>query len=201
MATMIVHDTRLEGKTPLNYNFVMLVNGSRSIDSMIGTVAARARGRGGLRTLHLFCHGYEGHSNIGQQTTDIEAHGGFGLHLCREGLKLNNVNKTTAWKGLVSRIVIYACAPADTAAGNEGTRGDGQRLCGELALWSGAEVIAARDTQYYHRVDASYTGGRKVKDTIDFGDWEGPVYSFSPDTGYPTAIAASAFSMAHPSTI
>ena len=53
-------------------------------------------------------------------------------------------------------------------------------------------------TQYYHRVDASYTGGRKVKDTIDFGDWEGPVYSFSPDTGYPTAIAASTFNMAHP---
>jgi len=111
------------------------------------------------------------------------------------------VIKTGDWKGLIRRIVIYACAPADTAPGNEGTRGDGQRLCGELALWSGAEVIAARDTQYYNTVDASYSGGRRIKDTIDFGDWEGPVYSFSPDTGYPTTIAASTFSMSNPSTI
>lgn len=201
MATMIVHDTRLHGKTPLNYNFVMLVNGNRSVDTMIRTVASSARSRGRLSTLHIFCHGYEGHDNIGHQQTDIREHGGFGLHLCREGLDLYNVGKTRAWQGLIGRIVIFACAPADTAPGNEGTEGDGQRLCGELALWSGAEVIAARDTQYYNTVAASYSGGRKIKDTIDFGDWEGPVYSFSPQTGYPTRISPSAFSMSNPSTI
>jgi hypothetical protein len=201
MTSMIVHDTRLNGRTPLNYNFVMIVDGTRSIDEMVKVVASRARNRGHLDALHLFCHGYESHSNLGEQMSTPDAHGGFGLHICKEGLTFATVRKTTAWKGIVRRIVVYACAPADTAAGNEGTRGDGQRLCGELALWSGAEVIAARDTQYYHRVDAHYSGGRTVGNTIDFGAWEGPVYSFAGNTGYPTPIAPGSFDMSHPTSL
>ncbi|HZO55361.1 MAG TPA: hypothetical protein VFB63_21825 [Bryobacteraceae bacterium] len=174
--TMILHDTRLEGRTPLNYNFVYLVNANRSISSIISGVAGHARSCGVER-------------------------GGFGLQLGREGLSLGNVSQTTRWKGLIKTIVVFACATADTAPGNEGTRADGQRLCGELALWSGADVIAARDTQFYNERTASYSRGRSVENTIDFGAWEGPVYRFSRDSGYPSTITPGAYNMASPRTM
>lgn len=199
--TMILHDTRLEGRTPLNYNYVFLVNGNRAITSIVNGVASHARECGGLDLLHIFCHGYEGDLNIGGRVCTGIERGGFGLHLGREGLTLVNVGLTSAWKKLVRTIVIYACAPADTAPGNEGTRGDGQRLCGEMALYTGADVIAARDTQYYNTGNATYRGGRVVGDTIDFGAWEGPVYRFSRDTGYPVTIAAGSYNMANPRAV
>ena len=71
---------------------------------------------------------------------------------------------------------MYACAAADTGPGNKDTPADGRRFMGELAGWSGAEVIAARDTQYY-------TYDVKKNIPIDFGMWEGPVYRFDPNTG------------------
>lgn len=198
MASMIVHDRRLEGRTPLNYSFVLTVNQSKSISRIVSTVAACARRRSKLAALHIMCHGYEANWNLGQQICTPNAAGGFGLQLGDEGLSLHNASTVTAWRGLVDRIVIFACAPADTLPGNEGTEGDGRRLCGELALWSGAEVIAARDTQYYNTVQARYGAGRTVNDTIDFGAWEGPVYSFSPDTGQPTQIHPAAYSLVRP---
>ncbi len=117
---------------------------------------------------------------------------GFGLQLCREGLTLYNVSLTTAWSGRINRIVLFACGPANTRAGAEGTTGDGRRFCGELALWSGAEVIAAVQTQYYNtgRSFWEWLRGANREGTIDFGRWEGAVYRFDPQTGQPRAHAA-----------
>lgn len=198
MSSMIVHDTRLHGHTPLNYNYVLVVNQGKSIGHIISTVASSARRSGRLALLHIMCHGYEANWNLGQQICVPRAAGGFGLQLGAEGLSLENVSRTSIWKGLINRIVVFACAPADTMRGNEGTAGDGRRFCGELALWSGAEVIAARDTQYYNNVSAHYSRGRVVNDTIDFGGWEGPVYSFSADSGYGTPINPHAYNMTNP---
>jgi hypothetical protein len=175
---MIIHDTRLNGATPLNYNYVMDVSDKISIDFVVGRVAHFGRIQK-LASLHIFCHGFEADWNLTGKVCMPTAHGGFGLQLCKEGLTLFNVAKTAAWKGLVQQIVLFACAPADTGPGNAGTYGDGKRFCGELALWSNAEVIAARDTQYYDRTTARYSGGRTVANTIDFGAWEGPVYKFT----------------------
>lgn len=50
---------------------------------------------------------------------------------------------------------------------------------GEMALWSGAEVIAARDTQIY-------TAGGSANAPINFGNWEGLAYRFDPNTGNPS---------------
>ncbi len=179
-SSMIVHDMRLNGATPLNYNYVLQVNAKTGIDHVVSTVAQYGRIQK-LAGLHLFCHGFEADWNLAAQMCMPTAHGGFGLQLCKEGLTLFNVSKTAAWKGLIQQIVLFACAPADTGAGNAGTYGDGKRFCGELALWSNAEVIAARDTQYYDLSKAKYSGGRSVANTIDFGAWEGPVYKFTPE--------------------
>ncbi|MBW8270050.1 hypothetical protein [Caldovatus aquaticus] len=172
MASMIVHDRRLTGATPTWYSFVMQVNANTGIRHIVDTVARRARQRRRLARLHILCHGFEANWDLGSGACVPSAHGGFGLQLGREGLSLFNVGLTASWKGLVDLIVIFACAPADTYEANRGTWGDGRRFCGELALWSGARVIAARDTQYYFP-------GSGASDPIDFDAWEGPVYEFS----------------------
>jgi hypothetical protein len=200
MATVIVHDRRLLGATPLNYNYVKTVGPGVSIASVIGSVAHYGASKP-LDILHILCHGYESHVNLADQSSVPGAVGGFGLQLCAEGLTLYNATLTARWRGRVNRIVVFACAPADTGRGNEGTRGDGRRLCGELALWSGAEVIAARDTQYYNTVPAHYGGSRTVGNTIDFGAWEGPVYSFTPDVPGGTVINPAAYNMANPAVM
>ncbi|RVT97642.1 DUF4347 domain-containing protein [Rhodovarius crocodyli] len=170
MATMVIHDRRLTGDTPAWYSFVMQVNNQTGIRHITETVARRARQKRKLTKLHILCHGYENNWDLGSGMCVPAAHGGFGLQLGREGLNLFNYGLTSTWKGLVDEIVLFACAPADTYAGNVGTWGDGKRFCGYLALTTGAKVIAARDTQIYH-----YGGGGP----IDFGAWEGPVYEYS----------------------
>jgi hypothetical protein len=200
MTSMIVHDRRLKGATPLNYNYVKEVGAETGIASVIGAVAHYGLSRP-LDALHIFCHGYEANWNLGNQTCTPNAAGGFGLQLCSEGLTLFNASLTARWKDRVKRIVLFACAPADTGPGNAGTGGDGRRLCGEIALWSGAEVIAARDTQYYNTVAANYSASRSIGNTIDFGAWEGPVYSFTASQPYGTPINPHAYNMANPTAM
>jgi hypothetical protein len=179
---MLIHDTRLQGNPPTNMAAnTYQVDGTTSISHAIGWIAEYARRSGGLTDLWVMCHGFEGNFNLGNQTCTSEAHGGFGLQLCREGLSLYNASLTSAFNGQIQKITIFACATADTAEYNRGTAADGMRFAGEIALWSGAEVIAAVETQLYHRrrslwqwLMRSNRGG-----TIDFGSWEGPVYSFT----------------------
>jgi hypothetical protein len=171
MTSMIIHDSRLIGGTPNWYRFVMSVGPRKGIRSIVETVARSARETTGLRKLHILCHGFEANWNVGRNMCVQTAHGGFGIQLGTEGLSLNNYGVAAPWKGLVREIVLFACAPADTGAGNTGTWGDGKRFCGYLATVTGATVIAARDTQYYQP-----TG---VNGRIDFGAWEGPVFAFS----------------------
>ncbi|WP_421990860.1 hypothetical protein [Roseococcus sp.] len=169
MASMVIHDRRLSGETPAFYNFVMQVNIRTHIRHITEVVARRARQVRKLNRLHILCHGYENNWDLRGQMSLPAAHGGFGLQLGAEGLNLFNYGLTSAWKGLVDEIVLFACAPAETYHANAGTWGDGKRFCGYLALTSGARVIAARDTQYYNDDSGP----------IDFHDWEGPVYQFS----------------------
>jgi hypothetical protein len=68
------------------------------------------------------------------------------------------------------------------------------RLMGELALWSGATVIASDQTQIYHWrptfMQRLFGETTRNEFPIDFGDWEGSVYEFSPDTGRPSPVAS-----------
>jgi hypothetical protein len=81
---------------------------------------------------------------------------------------------------LIKNITNFSCAAADTAPGNAGTWGDGMGLMGELAIHSGAYVVAARDTQLYT------WGGIIFKSPIDFGAWEEPVFVCDPANGAST---------------
>ena len=182
---MLLHDTRLLGDSPQIAQNTYRVDASVSISHCIGWIGRYARSQSGLDELLILCHGYEAHVDMRAQASTMRASGGFGLQLCTEGLTLANVGLVSTLKGLIQKIIVYACAPADTGQGNEGTIGDGRRLMGEMALWSGATVIGARDTQTY-----SYSNGvfGLFRSAIDFGEWEGPVYSFDPNAGEQTPI-------------
>jgi len=179
---MILHDKRLAGTPPPIVQNIYDVDDKVAIQHCVAWVGQHARDVGGLSELLIMCHGYEADWDLADQMCTGRPVGGFGLQLCREGLSLSNAILLQSWnpgKPLINRITVYACAPAATGQGNQGTVADGRRFMGEIALWTGAEVIAARDTQVY-----TFGGGANAP--IDFGDWEGPVYRFDPDTGNPS---------------
>ena len=181
---MLVHDTRLSGTAPAVAPNTYRVNGLTPLRDALAWISSYARMNGGLTQLSIMCHGYEGGVSDGAKglsAMDL----GFGLQLCRESLTLANVDLTARLDGLVELVVLYACGPARTRPGFAGTAADGSELCRELAGWTGAEVIAAVETQYYvKQPPAGFLRrlfGIGAQDTINFGPWEGQVYRFSPD--------------------
>jgi hypothetical protein len=173
---MILHDKRLLGNPPAIVQNTYDVDQTVALQHCVGWVAQYARSVGGLSELLIMCHGFEADWDLTHQLCTGREVGGFGLQLCLEGLTLGNIMLTSGWDSLIKRITVYACAAADTGQGNENTTADGRRFMSELAGFSGAEVIAARDTQIY-------TYGGSSNAPIDFGQWEGPVYRFDPNTG------------------
>lgn len=185
---MIWHDTRLPGPTPkLTFN-KHIVDENSDLDGSIHWIAAYARSQGGLDELLIFCEGiYALAGAVRGMSTSTEEQHGFGLKLCKQKLHLGNVGKLTAWSPqsgrLIARVTVYACAPAMTEPGNEGTWGDGMRFMGEFALHSGAYVVAAQEPQTFNVGSFLFPG------PIDFGEWEGPVFLFDPATGEGTPFA------------
>jgi hypothetical protein len=188
-SSMLVHDTRLSGTAPPIAPNIYKVDASVPLRSALHWISTYARANRGLTQLSIMCHGYEGgvsDNRAGVSAVDL----GFGLQLCREGLTLENIQLTECLDGLIQIIVLYACGPAKTRPGFEGTRADGRQLCRELAACTGAEVIAAVETQYYVKDPRPGILNRlfRIGDVINFGGWEGELYRFSPDgTVLPTS--------------
>lgn len=184
---MIWHDKRLLGVAPPIANNTHVVDGNTDLDGSIGWIAHYAETQGGLDELIIMCHGFETNADLSKRMSTLKTVGGFGLQICKQGLTIGNVNKVEKWwpdpkdptTALIQRITIYACGSADTGPGNAGTWGDGMRFMGYFAMKSGAYVIAAKEAQTYNPESV-----RPVNPLpIDFGEWEGPVYLFSPETG------------------
>jgi hypothetical protein len=179
---MIWHDTRLKGAAPAIAPNIHLVNKDTDLAGSITWIANYAGAQSGLDELIIMCHGMEADWNLQQQISTGRQVGGFGLQLCKQGLGLRTVGHTMRWKGggpLIRRITVYACGTAQTGPGNSGTWGDGRRFMGELAINSGAYVVAGRDAQVYNPESVRLNNPMP----IDFGDWEGPVYLFDPTDG------------------
>jgi hypothetical protein len=183
-STMLVHDTRLSGTAPPIASNIYKVNGATPLRDALSWIASYAKLNKGLTQLSIMCHGYESgvsDTNAGMSALDL----GFGLAFCREGLTLANVSQTARLDGLVGIIILYACGPARTRPGFDGTSADGRAFCRELACCSGAEVLAAVETQYYLKEPRAGLLKRLFRigadDTINFGNWEGQLYRFSPD--------------------
>lgn len=159
---VIIHDTRLAGDPPGGDNTtVVQVNGNIRLSALVRHINNVSFRFGSEIRLRIMCHGYE-----------VNGHGGYGLELCQDDLKLSTVHQLQPWNGNLSYgITIYSCAAADVAPGRSGLHGDGRMLCSEIARITGTGVRAADATQMYR------TLGSLVP--IDFGRWEGNVLEWN----------------------
>ena len=167
---MIWHDQRLLGLAPGLGANVHVVNNTSPIANSVTWISQYAQSKHGLDRLDILCHGFECILELdGEQKSVVR--GGFGLQICNENLTNLNLSMLSRWNGLIQRIVIYACAAADTHPFNRNAWGDGNLLMSEIAVYTGAYVVASNVTQYYN-----YS-------PIDFGRWEGTVYEYDPGGG------------------
>ncbi|MBI3210799.1 MAG: hypothetical protein HYZ37_18095 [Candidatus Solibacter usitatus] len=163
---LIVHDKRLLGSTPRTHPFYQCSEATTLLHCL-QSVSSYARERGGISELQILCRG------------DF-ADGEYRLEVCREGLSAANVSLTAKWRGLIKRIVLCVCD-----GGVPAMEGAVERICSELAHWSGAEVIASNAPQHYKRIRtrAEVEAGANAIGTIELGPWRGVVQRFDPETG------------------
>jgi hypothetical protein len=167
---VIVHDTRLAGDAPWHLvNATCVVNKSHSLQSILNWINVKATKYGYIDDLYIMAHGAE----------NATGKGGFGVILGSEWLILDNVHRWIGVKGNVGHIWLLACKAAEeseeTSYYSSGVvlKAHGFTLCKKLARYTGALVTASDTTQYYYRGMWGIFG-----DTIDYGDWEGTVYTW-----------------------
>ena len=144
-----------------------------------------ALGSNKLRRLSICCHGKEwGVSD--PRVAMSRMGGGFGLQLGATDLGWNTVGDFSVLDGKFASngmLDIYACSAAEDTSDGTGFTGNGRLLMRELAGNIGATVRASDATQYYRHGPRSFLGISWYSG-VDFGDWEGNVWLFTPDGGY-----------------
>ena len=189
---LVLLDFRLTGMVTDGIGEIIHVGGGTDIQKAFNKVAARARAVGGLDDLLICCHGFEMVLEDFDRSLSFVS-GGFGLELCNENLTLENVGVTAVLKSnpplvqAVNRIVVFSCAAAETNRAARAAGSEGRRLMGSIALITGARVVASDATQLYRAIpslaQSLRSAGGKNDWRIDFGEWEGNVFEFSPDDG------------------
>lgn len=170
MPTVILHDTRLQGKPEIGLGTVVSVNGSTPLSTGFNRTISAVNQSG--TELVIACHGYM--TNEFDNMTNTEPRGGLGLQLCLESLLVGNVNRASMLKGYFSKIWLMACGPAGTLIHTS------RPFCRELAFYTETPVIASDTAQRYHPGD--YNAATNVcREVLRFGNWEGNVYLFTPD--------------------
>lgn len=187
---LVLLDFRLIGTISSDVGTVMQVSVRIPVKEIFDKAAAHAKAVGGLDDLLICCHGFHADGAVPGADISIRTDGGLGLELGAENLDFRSVGATAVLKGpppLAKRIVVFSCGAANTHAQLRNQRGDGMRLMGEIALTTGARVVASNETQIYHNIETLkhfFFGAGSTNDgRIDFGDWEGDVFEFSPEDG------------------
>jgi hypothetical protein len=171
---LIVRDKRLVGKLVTRCP-VINVDSTTPLSSLLSKIKISAHHKS-IDALFILCHGYAGTNNKAQVCMDA---GGMGLQLGAENLLHTNVSRWQAIAGICKNIVVYSCAAANTESGNEGSTADGKYLMGALAIYADTNVYAADRIQWYD------------PKTMDFGEWEGNLWAFTP-SGIPASMTPAA---------
>ncbi|MBL8210180.1 MAG: hypothetical protein JNK87_05690 [Bryobacterales bacterium] len=194
--TVKLHDRRLSGLLPRSTATQRTVETSENISTTqtILNVAAAARELArepsGMRMgLEVYCHGLEFsalHRPMNRDANWLErlylrafgedGQGGAGLLLGADLVTNRNVMTVgfERWAGLFELITLYACGPAYIEPGVRGlgNPGDGWALCTAIARQTRTPIKASSATQVY---SIDLTSGE-----LNFGDWEGTVYTINP---------------------
>lgn len=189
---LVLLDFRLTGMVTDGIGEIIHVGGRTDIQKAFNKIATKARAVGGLDDLLICCHGFEEVLEDFDHSLSFVS-GGFGLQLCNENLTLANVSVTAVLRALpplvpaVKRIVVFSCAAAETNKAARAAGSEGRRLMGSMALFSGARVVASDTTQIYTAIpslaQSLRSAGGENDWRIDFGEWEGNVFEFSPEDG------------------
>ncbi len=171
---LILRDSRLHGTMAARCP-VITASAGKPLSSLFSAVRSARNNTGTIDTMFILCHGFAGSNDRAGMSMDA---GGMGLQLGTETVLHTNVARWTEIAGTCQNIVVYACAASNTEAGNEGSTADGRYLMGALAIHTGATVYAADRIQWYQ------TRG------MDFGDWEGNLWQFTPSGVPPTMVAS-----------
>jgi hypothetical protein len=165
MVKLIVHDSRLSGRTPTSQaTAALLVNETHRITQVLNWIKGKASRYGTIEDLYIMAHGYENDDGVG----------GYGVALTGDGILQSNVQLWSGLYGKVNHIYLMACGAAAVGPRIDG-EGDGRYLCSSLAIYARSWVVASTSPQRYSRGIPLFG-----LDQINFGDWEGTVYSFDP---------------------
>ena len=187
---LVLLDFRLTGTVSSDVGKVIQVSVRTPIKEVFDKAAAHAKSVGGLDDLLICCHGFHADGAVAGADISIRTEGGQGLELGTENLDFTTVGNVAVLNGsppLAKRIVIFSCGAAATHPQLKNQHGDGMRLMGEIALTTGARVVASNESQLFHNFETLthflFGAGSKNDGRIDFGEWEGDVFEFSPDDG------------------
>ena len=195
--TVRLHDRRLLGMLPRSNARQRTVETSEAISTgqtiRNVTAAARALQReptGLPLQLEVYCHGLELRAVDRPMNRNADwlrqlflaafganGQGGAGLVLGADLVTHRNVMSVGfgQWAGLFNLITLYACGPAYIEPGvvsGLASPGDGWALCKAIATQTRTPVRASSATQIYS-IDL-------LSGELDFGDWEGSVYTIDP---------------------
>jgi len=163
MSVIILLDDRLRapghkagGVAPkLASQKLITVGAATPITTAVADVKAAAAALTAPIDLYIMAHGRASSPGIpgGGQLNGLI--GGTGLKLCKEELQLSNMSVVQPWSGLFRSIWLYACAAAyDESIPTQHQPGmqqqsTGRKFCGNLAMATGAEVIASDTVQKF----------------------------------------------------
>lgn len=161
----------------------IIVGSATPFTTMFSRITS-ALGSNLLSRLSICCHGMEWGVED-PRVTMSRMGGGFGLQLGATDLTWTTVSAFNALNGKFTKggmLDIYACAAAEDTSDGTGFTGNGRLLMRELAGEVGATVRASDSIQYYHHGVRSFLGVSWYSG-VDFGEWEGGVWLFTPDGG------------------
>lgn len=188
--SVLVHDTRLSGRTPLSSSAMVTfeVGEDTPLQDFFNRCRSISYENGGISTLYIMAHGVtmEFGGTIG---------GGYGIIFCREFIQRDNVDQFALLARKVENIVLLVCSAAATSFDihhvdlshpelSRTFHGDGNELCQQMAIRAQATVTAATEIQAYSTEEhcSTFAGYEFAceEGVIDFGDWEGTIVTYDP---------------------
>ncbi len=114
--------------------------------------------------LQIMAHGYY---SPGQNGT-----GGYGIQFCKDDIKISNLEKLYPLRDkFKGGVTLFSCGAAAITPGSGAGHGNGAILCRRIAMILNTKVTAADAKQLYGM-------GTGPKKGIDFGQWQGNVFTW-----------------------
>lgn len=174
MATYLVHDRRILGRTPMTMaGGFFQTSENTPLSTMIAMVNIFAAATGKIDWLYIMAHGI---TEVNSESLGRYESLGLGIKICKENLLIGNLGLLSAWNGKVSNILLLSCSIAGVTPASKRPvnphiqEPGGEVFCQTIASVTGATVMASDANQLYTRItrQANWKGWLGMKE--DEGD-------------------------------